>query len=160
MNKKRNIYILLPVVLIVWGIIGYKIYQSIKPKTQPVVKQNYEYKYQPITSNDDFTYSLHTNYRDPFLGTLPKKKTTKKRQVSKPSKKKSVKKKPFPRITYKGLVNPKVVSKESVFMIEINGKSELLKIGQSFSNITLLSGHKKEISIRFQDSIKKIVLKP
>ena len=161
MANKRNTYILLPIVLIVWGLIAYKIYRQITPKAQRITHKSGNYSYHPKTNTSTFTYTLHTAYRDPFLGILPKKhkKITQKKNV-KPAVKKPIIKHSFPKLTYKGLVNPKAAKRESIFMIEINGKSELFKIGQSLSGVKLLNGNNNEVQLQFQDSIQKVLLKP
>jgi len=159
MNTKKT-YILFIAVFLVWGIIGYKIYKKIHPKRPKISKQTGNYKYNPTINTDNFTFTLHTNYRDPFLGEKSKKRNKPvNRAVIKPNNKKKLKEKPFPKLIYRGLVNPKKVTGKSVFMIDINGKSELFKIGQETSGVKLIKGSSREVLLRFQDSIQKVKLK-
>lgn len=161
MATQKNTYLLLVIVLVIWGLIAYKIYRHIAPKDRISTGNTGHYSYHPHTASDTFTYVLHTGYRDPFLGTLPKKhkKMIHKKHTKPPLKKNKIKH-PFPGLTYRGLVNPKTAKRERIFMIEINGKNELFKIGQRVSGVKLLNGNENEVQIQFQDSILKISLKP
>ena len=66
MKNQKAVYLLLPVVLIVWGAIFYKIYFGIKgndlQRTFKVPEKVVQEKSREIE-----TYNLSLNYRDPFL---------------------------------------------------------------------------------------------
>ena len=148
MKNKKNIYILVPAVLLVWGILGYRIFSTIKPtiNTQQTITAIMLFKTTTLEENTQFT--INTNYRDPFLGKLPKKQAIKSKKVQKPIVK--TPKIPFPTITYKGLVSGKK-NKSQVFLISINGQQYFFKKSTSHSLVKLIRGTTKEVTLIFQE---------
>jgi len=147
MKNKKNIYILVPAVLLVWGILGYRIFSTIKPtiNTQQTTAITTQFKATALQENTQFT--INTNYRDPFLGKLPKKQVIKSKKAQKTIIKKP--KVPFPSITYKGLVSGKK-NKSQVFLITINGQQYFFKKNTSHSLVKLIRGTTKEVTLIFQ----------
>lgn len=151
MKNKKNIYFLLPAVLIIWGLLSYRVYTSLSP-TKTVAENNLpttQFKPQEISTAETFTIS--TEYRDPFLGTVTKKPKTK---TQKRSKKINVTpQKPFPTIVYKGVVAAKG-KKEQVFIISINGQQHFFKKNSTKNEVKLVRGTSSEIVVRFQGQKK------
>lgn len=160
MEKKKKTYLLLTAVLLVWGIIGYKIYKQFKPEPVQEVKESQLISFKTERPKNQFTYTLHKDYRDPFLGNFPikKRQKTAKKRMSKTIKSKP-KKISFPRIIYNGLITPKKITSHSVFMIAINGKNELFKVGQTNTEVKLLYGTEKEVQVQYKDSIQTFHIK-
>ena len=72
MKNKKNIYILLPAVILIWGLLGYRIFSGLKPSNTAEEKLTVRaFKPQELKESEPFTIS--TDYRDPFLGTYKKK---------------------------------------------------------------------------------------
>ena len=143
---------LLAVVLIIWGIVGYKIYNALSDEV-PDVKSEVSVTFNPKTSfAQKDTFSIKADYRDPFLGSLPKAKSTKRKVV--------VKKKVEPEIAinYTGSILDKD-SKNSIFFVTIAGTQHLMKPGQSKSEVTLVSGTEKTIKIRINRKTRNIPLR-
>ena len=148
MKNKKNIYILLPAVLIIWGILLYKIIGGLSPDAQTLQIAEQGGKFTPKIIKQTDTFSIQTNYRDPFLGTFKQKK---KRTVRPHTKTPVIKKEkvPFPTIVYKGIVSPKGKNK-NVFLISVNGQQHLFKRNTTFNNVKLLQGNAQKITVQFQ----------
>ncbi len=148
MKNKKNLYILLPAVLIIWGLVIYRFFTGINPTTkiENTVEELGEFKPKKLQEAD--TFSVDLNYRDPFLGTFPKKKKSAIKRKS-PVKKEVQPETSFPSISYKGLVTPKGKN-QKVFLISVNNQQHLYTIGSSFNEVKLLSGNDKEITLQFQ----------
>ncbi len=144
MKSKRNTYILLSAVLVLWGVIGYRVFASMNPPIENnsgVVKTE---KFQPKEIIAKETYIIQANYKDPFLGTMekPKKKT---RVISKQKKQKIV----FPNVEYKGVFSSSI-KKNTVYLIIINSKKEMFKIKEVYQNVRLLQGDKEKVTVKYK----------
>lgn len=65
MKNKRLTYILIPLVLMIWGVIFYKIYVHISDDEVLLKEKPTERKMEPAKTRD--TFVVKANYRDPFL---------------------------------------------------------------------------------------------
>jgi hypothetical protein len=136
MKNKKLSWILLPVVLGVWGMIGWKIYEGTKDEVVSDIESE-----NPIYENTDTTlspneYALVLNYRDPFLDKLPKAKegvssipkmTIEVQPVDIPSE-------TWPLLLYGGLVRePK--GGETVGFLTVEGQPQFVHTGDEIGNI-------------------------
>tara|TARA_Y100000815_G_C13203983_1_gene447868 strand:+ start:381 stop:839 length:459 start_codon:yes stop_codon:yes gene_type:complete len=149
-NKKKT-YLLLVLVLAVWGTVAYKIISALNPEL-PQIKQ-YDFatntNYRIDTKID--TFSIETVNRDPFLGTV---------LVKEKKPKKTVKAKPIQwlPVEYQGIVNG-TNGKNQIFIISINGNQKLLKKGQTQDSVTLVYGNSKLVKMRYKNQLKSFPLK-
>lgn len=136
-------------VIAVWGTIAYKIMLALNPELPEIQQQkiavNNNYKVKTVVD----TFSISTVNRDPFLGTYTKKALT-----SPKLKKKNLIWKP---IQYKGIVKR---GNNQMFIVNINGKQNLLKSGQVKDSIKLVYGNSKSITMRYKNSTKSFSLNP
>ncbi len=146
---KTKTYILLALVLSIWGIISFKIVSVVNPSTPEVLQQHYNMAFKPKFNKTIDTFSIQTVNRDPFLGTLlirekPKTKNLKTKMdlVWLP-------------IVYHGIIS-KQNSKAKVFIVSINGQQYLVKSGQVISEITLIRGNSKSILVSYKGVRKTI----
>ena len=140
---------LLGLVLIVWGIIGFKVVGALSPKPEPVVVSEPVFKAtQPVKKKD--TFSLMANYRDPFLGTMPTPKKVKRS----PIKKKPVAKRA---IVYSGSVSQSG-SGNSLFFVSIDGQQHVMSLKQVVDSVRLLGGNARQIKVRYSGVVKTIPL--
>ena len=135
--------------LLIWGIIGFKIYNALSPDT-PESKEFAAIKFNPQVKSQKDTFSISANYRDPFLGTMPKKKINK---VSKPKKKEAPKR----TISFTGSILNKNAN-SSIFFITIEGVQFLIKPGQTHKEVTLIKGTEKSIRVRYNGITETIPL--
>jgi uncharacterized Zn ribbon protein len=153
LKNKTKTYLLLVAVLVIWSIIGYKIYSSLNPELPEVVLNDAEAVFNPKTGIEIDTFSIKTTDRDPFLGTLTKKsnKTASLKQNNTTKQEDSN----WPQITYGGVIK-RQNSNEQVFVVTINNTQYVLKKGQKVDNITLVKGDNASITVRFNNTQKII----
>jgi len=131
----------------IWGIIGVKIFSALSPN-EPDNSPIENVTFNKISTVQRDTFRIVADYRDPFLGTLPKKKSLKKPLI----KKKAVEKR---NVSYTGSIIDKN-GKNSVFFVSIDGEQVLMKTGQTHKGITLLRATEKNIRIRYSGIIETI----
>ncbi|MEX0275688.1 MAG: hypothetical protein AB3N16_15050 [Flavobacteriaceae bacterium] len=73
MGKKGKTYLLLAVVLGIWGIIGIKILGAVNPKPTEDLHPKMARAFTPQKIKQRDTFAIAANYRDPFLGKVFKK---------------------------------------------------------------------------------------
>lgn len=158
MGSKKKTYILLTVVILVWGLIGFRIYKAVKPAIPKIKTSDKIASFKPINVIKNDTFSLKSDYRDPFLGTFAIKKrtqkTTKKKTKLKPEK---ITKIIFPKIRFKGIIAPKNNNAKR-FIIKINANKVLFKLLETHQEIKLLKGDDKEVVVLYKGEQKTIVL--
>ncbi len=152
MKNKKNLYFLLPAVLVVWGLVGYRIFKALQltPVVQQEQRSTMNFAPQPLAASEEF--SLQTDYRDPFLGNTKVIKKPKKavpRKVKQPSK-------PFPAVTYKGLVSGS--GAHQVFIISHNNRQYLLKKGQTQAGFKVVRGNSKTVTLRYEGQQNTIAI--
>lgn len=152
MKKKTKTYVLLGVVVLIWGIIGYKIISSLNPSLpEQQLAQTSQGDFKPSKKIEADTFSIELTERDPFLGTMYRPKTTSKpKRISKP-KEEIV----WPNISYLGTVKKSSNSKNQIFVITIDGQQYLLKKGQEVKEVKLLSGSENEVKLQFKKKRKE-----
>ena len=151
MGKNVKTYVLLAVVLVIWGIIAIRIFSAISPETgkEQVTSQA---SFAPLKVIAPDTFSIKADYRDPFLGTYRASTAT----VVKP--KRTLKKEmPAIAIQYTGsMVNNS--TKKHIYFVTINGQQHLLEKGKTAGDVTLIRGSEKAITIRYQGFTKRVAL--
>ena len=157
MKNKKIIYVLLPLTLIIWGMIVYKIFFNTDTQEESSsFVQSKRVKNSAVTSTDTFTLLL--NYTDPFLKqerrvTPNNGSTTKKTTEPKPQKNTEVLN--WPIVKYGGLV--KQVNKENeLAIVSINGSSTFMKTGETVNDIKLIRIYNDSIIVSFQTQKRTI----
>lgn len=151
MKNKTKTYTLLVAVLGIWGIIGYKIIAAVNPKAPGESAVNFEVSFTPKTAASVDTFSIQTTDRDPFLGTLAKKK------------KNVIKRKAVPKkadfewipIIYHGTIK-KHQSSSQIFVVSINRQQYLLKAGQEVNGVRLKSANSESIRVVYKGYTKTV----
>lgn len=152
MTKQQKTSLLLVAVLGVWGAIGYQIYSKLETGDNTQVGNNVVENYKPKNIKKRVTYIVNENYRDPFLGTM---KTEKKKEKRK-TRLKTDPNIPFPNIIYNGVV---IGGGIKSYVLTINRKQELFKIGETINKIKLLQANSEKIKVRFNGVSKSFDLK-
>ena len=162
MKNKKLLYVLIPAVLLVWGIIIYKIVApgSGGDDTSPL--KNNEFITSSSTEILNDTFSINPNYRDPFLGKSIKKTIPSENKVSNVTIPTVIKKTTeptikWPSVIYAGLIKNKKSNKQLV-LIQINGQSSSIKVGEIINGIELINIFKDSIEVKFGNE-KKFVVK-
>ena len=162
MKNKKLTYFLIFIVLVVWGMIIYRIFDaaggnddttpiaSVKPAKEP---------YNDFTIPKDTTHLL-LNYRDPF-GLIKLKDTVGLAVVHHPKSKVQLISKPamsWSFIQYSGYIrNPS--SKKLIALVSINGKNEMLLEGDTKDQVKLIKNLRDSIKISFNGKTKFILIK-
>lgn len=150
MSKNLKTYLLLGIVLLIWGIIGFKVVKAIsKEPEMPVVQPSKRVWRKTVKKKDTFT--LLANYRDPFLGTLPvtKKKVVRQAVHKKPRVKRN--------IVYAGLVSQSK-SGESMFFVSIDGRQHMISENQEIQGVKLVKGNEKSITVHYDGHAETILM--
>lgn len=150
MKNKKNIKILLPLVILIWGLLIYNVYDAFYPDS-PSISKNQTKKYKAPEVKEKDTFSLLPIKSDPFLGTLYQKS---KRQQINTNAKKSSNNINWPSIAYQGIVSGKN-AKTNVYIISINGQQYLLKKGDTLQNIKVLKSSSSILRIQFKGQTKE-----
>lgn len=151
-KKNKKTYLLLAVVLGIWGIIGFKLLKVVNPSPIKAEELAFNETFVPKQVKARDTFSLALNYRDPFLGTVYAPKRTKK-----PSKKIVKPKTPEKAISYTGFITDKA-SKEKIFFVTIEGQQHMMVLNQVVADVKLVQGTKNSIKVRYEGHSKTIVL--
>lgn len=150
MKNKTKTYLLLALVLTIWGLIGFKVLSTINPNITKInIKE--ELVFTPRNNVVQDTFSIKTAVRDPFLGTIHvKKKVLNKTEIS--NHKEILIWIP---IIYHGMVSKKE-GKEKIYVVSIEGQQSLIKIGQDIGGVKLLSATNSEIVVSYRGKKKAI----
>jgi hypothetical protein len=149
LKTKKKTYLLLVVVIGVWGTIGYRIWTGLNPDLPEVIQHDVNIAFNPKTNTVIDTFSVQAFPRDPFLGVLSKKKKTKG--------KKTIKKEiVWIPIQYHGMIT-KQNKKDRVFIVTIEGQQYVMKVGQLINGVKLLNGNNTSIYVSYKDVKKKII---
>jgi hypothetical protein len=155
LKNKTKTYVLLIAVLVVWGLIVYKIINGLNPELPELKPQEITMAFSPKAIMQVDTFSIQKTNRDPFLGTLQTQSTIKSKNTSKNLKPKE--EEPWPQVSYGGLIK-RQNSKEEVFVVTINTVQHLVKKGQVIEEIILLKGDQKNITVRYKNKQKVIAI--
>ena len=159
MKNKKTAYLLVPLVLLVWGMIGWKVYAAMNKKENENMLQEKNEEIKNSGEKIPDTFELMADYRDPFLGkpTVPGHSKlniqNSKLPVAKPTPKE--KEAPsWPAVSYHGLIMRSGTEKKIGFL-RVNGVSYFvtggdeaggLKIGRvSKDSVEVLMGKERKI---------------
>lgn len=149
MNKQQKTYGLLIAVFVIWGIIGYQIYIRLNPPILELKASEVNSSFVRQQINETSFYEVQANYRDPFLGKLPEKKKVIQKSFVEP---KMIL--PFPSVIYNGIIEG---NNSKAYILTINGKQEIVIIGQEIQKIKLIKADSKQAIVKFE-GIQKILL--
>lgn len=140
-------------VLSVWGVLGFRIMRTVNPSTNITPHTVSIEKFIPKAIKKRDTFSIVVNYRDPFLGTLPKADKPKKTSI-RTQKKKTLPKK---NIEYTGFITESS-SGEKIFFLTVDGQQQMLSKNESFKEVKLVSGNAQKVRVKYNGKIKSISL--
>lgn len=157
MKNRKSIYILLPLVLFIWGAIAYQFF-SFSNSDIPEI-QNKDIAIKPLIIKPIDTFSITINKRDPFLGKMINNEI-----VTSSVKIKTSKKTPkvkveliWPNVQYKGIVSD-IKDKVKVYLVIIDGKSYLMKKGDIEEDVKLKDGDRETIYAIYKGDLKVVFI--
>ncbi|WP_340074221.1 hypothetical protein [Leptobacterium sp. I13] len=151
MKNRRNTYILLVLVLGIWGAIAYQVISEISPSDIPKPTPVLATSFYPLSVKEKDTFSIHTYSRDPFFGAF-KTPAKPKKSLSKP--KKAI---VWPLVTYKGMISDTNAS-ENIYFLQINNQQYMLKTGKEINGVRLIRADKTTATVRYQNEQKTIAI--
>lgn len=157
MKNKKLIYILLPLVIIVWGTIFYKIFYNTS-REEELTDEILPQKNIAATTVSD-TFSIIANYRDPFLGIIVHNENNvneapKQKVLSQPKIEQVVQ---WPNIVYGGMIKNQQSTKQ-LALVKINGKENIIKAGEMVGTIELVKIYKDSVEVKMGKE-RKVVRK-
>ena len=159
MKNKKLAYILFPVVLLVWGIVGYKLYVKFFGEEDAIVASTEIVSADKANTFTDH-FDIENNYRDPFLGNAVREAVVSAQAQQAPVQRQVVVAPPvlkpmvyWPAIKVGGIVN------EKKFMGIISGKNVLLSKGEQALGVTFVKSSKDSVWFKFSNEQKAYPLK-
>ena len=147
MKNKKSIYILLPSVLIIWGIIFWKVFSGGDDQSLQVVQPSIKPLMQAEEQIQD-VMELAYNYSDPFLRSLDKPQKTTEAPEPKPVKKlnRVVR---WPMVEYSGAVKSRR-KKSKVGMLKISNRNFLVREKRVYKDIEVTAITPDSIGLVYQ----------
>ena len=137
MKNKKTAYFLIPLVLLVWGMIGWKVYAAMNNTAGGNMKEDNNEEVKPAEEKIPDTFELLVNYRDPFLGNskikIPNSPKTNTEKHAVPI----IPPKPvfsWPEISYHGLIVRNGTEKKTGFL-RVNGISYFVQGGDEAGGV-------------------------
>lgn len=154
MKNKKNIYILLPLVLFIWGTVMYQFFSFSSSEDMPTIVSN-GISLKPIKIVKRDSFAINTNYRDPFLGKIYNTENVK--SSKKMTAPKKVELLVWPTIQYKGIVSD-TKEKSRIFMLVINNQTHLMKKGQTENEIYLKEGDRESVYVKYKGQLNLFMI--
>lgn len=147
MSSKLKTYVLLILVVGIWGVIAYRVFSAINPSQPSNLGNDRMMAFKPSTLKIKDTFSIQIAERDPFLD---KYNVSTKKIKTKSVKRKIIEWLP---ITFHGTI-AKASSTKQIFIITLDGTQHLMKIGQTMKNVKLLKGDTNAITMVYKGTQK------
>lgn len=164
MKNKKLTYILFPIVIIIWGLVIYRIFfegrtkpENITPVVKPVIKTD--------AKEEQKAYRLIANYRDPFLNEIKTsvieiKQEEKKEEVNQRSsnlrrRRTSISRIRWPEIKYGGFIEDDQNQKFTI-LLNIKNRDYLAHEGDTVDQIFIKEFHKDSIIVVYNNEEKTL----
>lgn len=150
MKNKTSLYILFPVVVLIWGLVIWRVVGAFSEESVPF-PQSSGIQNKPIEIIKRDTFSLVSVERDPFLD-IPLNKENVPIKTGKVVKPEVI----WPSITYLGQVSDTKISSR-VYVIKINEQQYILGPGGEAEGVKLLKVKGEKVSLVYQGSRKEFI---
>jgi hypothetical protein len=159
-KNKKLVYILLPLAVIIWGIIIFRIIKYVNQDAELVLPD------QPLFSllNDTTivdSFTIVANYSDPFKRSIytpstsiesTKKVSNRSNRVNRNIQNKRIR---WPNITYGGIIESNEHN-EIIAIVNIDNKNCLMRIEEESQEVMVLEIYNDSIKVRYQEELKTI----
>lgn len=160
MRNKKLLYILVPAVVAVWGLIAYRVASHLNSKAPANNSALPVFNKPKVT--DTLTFTLLENYRDPFLGRIqandtPLKSTKEKKQKNEPVDYFTLQRinEILGQVSYGGLIEGQGDGRMGLFRIK--DKNCFLRQGQKTEGIEIIGLYADSARIRSEGHEKTII---
>jgi hypothetical protein len=151
MKGKKTTFFLLPVVLAIWAVIGWKVYTAVKDNDESNAPAQIITPSKEAVAELPDTIVLLANYRDPFLDKpvvqAPKAKNPAV-QKAPAVKAEQPKVSAWPALSYQGLIK-RNSDQKMVGFLSVNGASSFVQPGQAAGEIKVMRMWKDSIEVAF-----------
>lgn len=163
MKNKKVTYILLPLVIIVWGLVVYRMFfeGKIKPENisavaKPVIKES--------SKEEKSTYKLIANYRDPFLSSIKqslvktennKEKEENNRSTNLRRRRTNISRTRWPEISYGGFVEGDKDQKITI-LLSIKNRDYLAQEGDTVDQIFIKAFYNDSLIVVYNEEEKTL----
>ncbi|MBI4946044.1 MAG: hypothetical protein HY840_06550 [Bacteroidetes bacterium] len=157
MKNKKTLYFVVFVNVLVWGYLIYKVvsifigsHQSVQIATDSVIKMS-------AAAESKDTFSLLSNYSDPFLRKEEVINDKPKMKAAPVEKKPEPPKEPvkWPAVIYNGIIKNQKSSKQLV-LVKINSEDHLMKEGDVSNEVQLVSVFRDSIHLAYKSERKTV----
>jgi hypothetical protein len=150
-KKKRNVYLLITVVAIYTAIIV-RFFMLTKDNDSLEFTTTSAGDFKPTQYEIQKDFSITNDYRDPFLGELPKsKKAINRTKLPKQESENSY----YPDVQYLGVVSDSK-SSAKVLSLKVNGNEYVIREGKTVDSVKVLSGNSNKIMVSYKGKRKAI----
>jgi hypothetical protein len=153
LKSKKAVYILLPIVILIWGFIIYRIFSVVNLSVEGVREAVLQPRVSQGPAHID-SFSINADYRDPFLGKMITREESEKPKA--PVVKKEVPKPEpivWPVIVYKGMIKNQKSNKQ-LCLVSIGGQDNIVKEGDLIGEIELKRLTKDSVALAFKKETK------
>ena len=152
MKNKRSLWILIPLVLVLWGYIIFRVVDYRKGlSTQPISKLNSDPKLTELKGQDHFNQELLLDYPDPYgrPGVLEgRNRASAQRGIQQGKKGDNLPEKiVWPQLSYLGRVKG---TGKTIYLIELNGRQLNFTEGENTSGIKLINGDIDRVLLEYK----------
>lgn len=152
-KSKKWLFLLFPLVLGIWGTIGYQIVDGLNPDLPK--SESFELSFRESETKTSELLELQIPERDPFLETI---KTKKNKSSSNNSalKVKVIDEIQWPTIEYLGYVKKDASRNSRAVALMINGNNHIIKVGGVQDSLKLTKATDDYVILRYKRKDKKI----
>jgi len=155
-NDKRTLFLLVPIVLLIWGVIVWRVMAGAQPEEKKMTVN------RPIKQIEIPKRTLLLNYADPFVLDKGKARPTR-RIVTKPTKRTRKKskqivtlkepEKQWPTVVYLGVIK-NLSTKKHTAILKMGQTTEMVTVGQSWNALTVLACEEDSVQLGFEKEKK------
>ena len=147
LKNKTSLYLLFPLVIIIWGVVIYKMVGAFKdePVIIPAPPRAVGEEVKRVQRD---TFSLLPIVRDPFLGHYYKKPVEPKKHLAAPPRDVQ-----WPEISYLGLISETGKS-SGVHILQVNGNQFLLEKGGVAEEIRIVGSRSEQVTLIYRGDKK------
>ena len=162
MKNKNTMYVLLVCVLIIWGLIFYRVFAGISSDDTSSFVLPPKQSLQTITQKEEDKFILLANYRDPFLGSTSRaisNSIVSLNNFSGQSKSKVKKEKvtiDWSFLDYIGIVYNKE-NKKKIGLLVVSGQEYMVNDNEVVNGVTILRKERDSIQVEYKGFKKWVV---
>lgn len=150
-KKKRTTYLLIGVIAI-YAAIVVRFYMLSNDRDSVVIGETPIGAFTPTLYETKKEFTLDTNYRDPFLGTVSKRR----RKISRTQSPEGITDEIlFPDVTYLGIISD-AKSSTKVLSLKINNREYVIREGTSQDSLYVISGTREKLIVSYKGRRKEI----